>query len=444
MKRFRGPLLFLLVLALLAGHYLYWYAPRERAGAPEPGGLSARLLAAAGASGAYDACFWAPYPHQNLGKLQEAVDDGAAWVGAVARVAGLPPPVLPSFGPFTVPPSSEVAGCSDLSGGRFLIVARVYPALATVARLSGKVADNPWLAGGEVRDLASEEGEPTERTLTVAWRDGYWTVSSGAVPDFSAAPPASPARPASLGVFRLLRDVSQFPLGDYVLRREGEDLVLALDQENPPAPPEPDLPPQVEPVLLAVAGPAWPASEPRPLPPAAFALFELEEVERTARISSLGSLPGAAVFNVPGEGQRFSLPAQGIAGLVTKSLPKGNAGGWKIVAVDATSLRQARALAPRLTRLTAPDANGPLGDGGRLVIGLWARPRPALQVVAEIRRLLEGLPLVSRAQVRTWKDWETLLRPLAHCERLELTSTQTPPSFRLELQRCGTKPPAAP
>lgn len=437
MKRFRGLLIFLLLLALLAGHYFYWYAPRERAGAPEPGGLSARLLA----SGAYDACFWVPYPHQNLGKLQSAVEDGGAWVGAVARVAGLPPPMLPSFGPFTVPPASEVAGCSDLSGDRFLIVSKVYPSLATVARLSGQMADNPWLAGGEVKDLKEEEAESLERILTVAWRDGYWTVSAGEAPGLTAQTPAAAARAeSSLGIFRLLRDVSQFPLGDYVLRRESENLVLALDQENPPPAPEPDLPPRVNPVLLAVAGPAWPASEARPLPPAAFALFELEEVERTARISSLGSLPGAAVFNAPGEGQRWSLPAQGIAGLVTRSLPKANADGWRIVAVDPTSLARARKLAPRLSRLASPDANEPLGDGGRLVLGLWARPRPALQVVAEVRRLLEGLPLVSRAQVRKWKDWETLLRPLAHCEGLEMTATQAPPSFRLELQQCGAPP----
>lgn len=444
MKRFRGLLIFLLLAALLAGHYFYWYAPRERPGLPDPEGLAARLLAA-GASGAYDACFWVPYPHQNLGKLRGAVEDGGAWVAAVARVAELPPPVLPSFGPFTVPPASEIAGCSDLSGGRFLIVSKVYPALATVARLSGKMAGNPWLAGGEVKDLAGEESEPVERTLTVAWRGGYWTVSAGEAPDLlaqasaqtAAAPPAV-SRPESLGIFRLLRDVSQFPVGDYVLRRESENLVLALDQENPPPAPEPDLPARAHPVLLAVAGPSWPASEPRPLPPAAFALFELEEADRTARISSLGSLPGAAVFNAQGEdGQRWSLPAQGIAGLVTRSLPKGNGAGWKIVAVDPTSLDRAKKLAPVLTRLTSPDSNEPLGDGGRLVLGLWAQPRPALQVVAEIRRLLEGLPLVSRAQVRKWKDWETLLRPLAHCDSLELTATQAPPSFRLELQRCG-------
>lgn len=447
MKRFRGLLIFLLLVGLLAGHYFYWYAPRERAGSPEPGGLPARLLD----SGAYDACFWIPSPHQNLGKLQGAIGDGAAWVGAVARIAELPPPVLPSFGPFTVPPSEEIAGCSDLSGKRFLLVAKVYPSLAAVSRLSGKLADNPWLAGGEVREVsgpgAGEDEEPSEKVLTIAWREGYWTVRTGEAPDLflEQAAPAQNAAAVSregLGIFRLLRDVSQFPVGDYRLRREGEGLVLALDQDNPPPPPEPDLPRKVDPVLLAVAGPAWPASEPRPLPPAAFALFSFDEASRGARISSLGSLPGAAVFNAEsGEQQRWGLPAQGIAGLVSKSLPRGKVAGWRINAVDEESLKQAKILAPRLARLTSPEPDGGLGDGGRLILGLWARPRPAIQVIAEIRKILEGIPLVSRGQIRRWKDWETLLRPLAHCEGLELTSTQGPPSFRLELQRCGKSSP---
>jgi hypothetical protein len=442
MKRFRGLLILLLLVALAAGHYFYWYAPRERAATPEPGGLPARLLD----SGAYDACFWIPYPHQNLGKLQGALGDGAAWVGAVARIAGLPPPVLPAFGPFTVPPSEEIAGCSDLSGKRFLIVAKIYPTLAAVSRLSGKVADNPWLSGGEVREVsgpAGEDEEPTEKVLTVAWREGYWTVSTGEAPGLAPSGETA-ARPESLGLFRLLRDVSQFPVGDYRLRRESEDLVLALDGDNPPPPPEPDLPRTNHPVLLAVAGPAWPASEPRPLPSAAFALFDLDEASRGARISSLGSLPGAAVFNAPDGEPRWGLPAQGIAGLVSKSLPRGNAAGWKINAVDAESLRHAKMLAPRLAKLTSPGSDGGMGDGGRLVLGLWAQPRPALQVVGEVRKILQGLPLVSRNQIRRWNDWETLLRPLAHCEGLELTATQGPPSFRLELQRCGEPSPPAP
>jgi hypothetical protein len=138
-KRLLRILILLLVVGAVAGHILYWYAPRERAAAPEPGGLAAQLLA----SGEYGACLWVPYPHQNLGKLSGSIADGSEWIAAAARVAELPAPVLPSFGPFAVPPSKEVAACSDLDGRRFLLVARVYPGLAAVARLAGQVAGNP-------------------------------------------------------------------------------------------------------------------------------------------------------------------------------------------------------------------------------------------------------------------------------------------------------------
>ena len=442
MRRFRSLIVLLLLLALLVGHYFWWYAPRERAGTPEPGGLAERLLA----SGAYDACFWAPYPHQNLGKLRGAVVDGTAWIAALARVSGLPAPVLPSFGPFALPPSSEIAGCSDLDGKRFLVVARVYPALAAIARAAGAVADNPWLAGGEVQDIRGDAEGVDERAVRVAWREGLWTVGTGEAPGLISAgepQPRSYSRSYSntLGIFRLRKGVSEFPAGDYLLRRIGEgQLELALDQPGSDSRvPVPDLPrtrKAEEPVLLAVAGPSWPAAEPRPLPPAAFALFDIDEKSRSTRISSLGGLPGAAVFHPPGE-ERWELPTQGLAGLVTGSLPKGNAAGWKIVAVDRASLRRAKALAPHLSALTSPDASGSLSPDGRLVLGLWAQPRPALRVVAEVRKVLQGFPLVPREQVRRWKDWETLLRPLAGCDRVSLTSTQAPSSFRLLFNGCA-------
>lgn len=438
MRRFRTLIVLLLLVALLVGHYFWWYAPRERAGTPEPGGLAERLLA----SGAYDACFWAPYPHQNLGKLRGAVQDGTAWVAALARVSGLPAPVLPSFGPFALPPSREIAGCSDLDGKRFLVVARVYPALAAIARAAGALADNPWLAGGEVQDIRGDAEGVDERVVRVAWREGLWTVGAGEAPGLNAAGGSQPrAYPEGLGIFRLRRDVSEFPAGDYLLRRIGEGQIeLALDRPGSDSRvPVPDLPrtrKAAEPVLLAVAGPSWPAAEPRPLPPAAFALFDIDEKSRSTRISSLGGLPGAAVFHPPGE-QRWELPTQGLAGLVTGSLPKGNAAGWKIVAVDRASLRRAKTLAPHLSALTSPDASGSLSPDGRLVLGLWAQPRPALRVVAEVRKVLQGFPLVPREQVRRWKDLETLLRPLAACDRVSLTSTQTPPSFRLLFNGCA-------
>ena len=97
-----------LVLALALGaavHLVYWYWPRERAGAPEPAGYGARLLA----SGAYGACLWLPYPHQNLGSLSAALGDGSAYLAAISRAAGTSTPSLRAFGPFTVPPSREIS-----------------------------------------------------------------------------------------------------------------------------------------------------------------------------------------------------------------------------------------------------------------------------------------------------------------------------------------------
>src|SRR5829696_37277 len=79
MRRFVRLAIVLLVLAVLAGHIFYWYWPRERPGAPEAGGLPARLLA----SGAYGACLWAPFPHQNLGALAGSIDSGTAFVTAL-------------------------------------------------------------------------------------------------------------------------------------------------------------------------------------------------------------------------------------------------------------------------------------------------------------------------------------------------------------------------
>jgi len=448
-KALRAVALGLLAVVLLTGHVLYWYAARARAAAPEPGSLPARLLA----SGAYDACFWIPYPHQNVGVLRNRLEDGADWLAAVARVGGLPPPVLPGFGPFAVPPSREIAACSDLSGDRFFLVARVYPSVAAVARLSGKLADNPWLAGGEVRELRGEG--PEERVVKVAWREGMWTISSGDVPNLNApnlnapnlaaaaaAPAAVAQLPEVLGLFRLNRsnkEVSELPAGDYLLRRQGADLEVTL--ERPGAVAAPDFPLEATPILLSVAGPSWPAAATKPLPAAAFALFDSGEGDEAGRvaISILGNVPGCAVFHPPG-GQRWEVPTQGLAGLLTGGLPKGNAAGWQIVAVDAASLTRAEALAPRLSALMSPESGtlaGTPGNPGRLVVGLWAQPAPAVRVVARVRKFFEKIPIVEPRQVQRWRDWETLLRPLAPCERIALAATQSPPSFRLRFYGCS-------
>lgn len=425
MRRLLRLAIVLVLLLVVAGYFFYEYWPRERAAVPE--GLPARLLA----SGGYGACLWMPYPHQNLGKLEGAIGDGTAYLAAAARVADLPAPVMRSFGPFAVPPSSEIAACSDLDGNRFLLVARVYPVLAAVARLAGRIADNPWLRGGEIREERGKRDEVEERVLHVEWRDGYWTVRSGDEP----APPAdaaAPAYPPSLGVFHLGQDVSDLPAGSYVLQRQGEDFDVTLAGGAPPPPPPAFVEAADAPALLAVAGQTWPADAERPLPPAAMVLFDAKG--EGLHLGPLGDLPGVAVFNPPGE-KRWGLPARGLGGLLARNLPHGNASGWSLVALDDASLARAVALAPQISTLVPPAGNGP--GAGQVILGIWVKPRPALHLVSEFRGGLEKFPLADRAQVARWRDWETLLSPLAACERASVAATRSPSAFLLRLHGCN-------
>jgi hypothetical protein len=432
MKRFRLWVLLAVVALAAAAHYVYWYMPRERAGAPDAEDLPARLLT----SGAYDACLWLPYPHQNAGALEEEVGEWPAYVAAAARAAGAPPPALQSFGPFQLPPAREIVACSDLAGGRIFVAARIYPALAAVARLAGRLAGNPWLAGGEVADSELQRESPA--ALHVAWRDGVWTVTSG-------EPPKLPPRavrnfPETLAVLRLGREVSRFPPGSYLLRREGNDLDLALSAEETPAVPpvrEPDFG-KTPPALVAVAGAAWPADEESPLPPSAIALFsETAGERRGASNEDLQKLPGAAVFHPPDSGDRWSLPGQGLPRFLIGVLPHGEAEGWEITALDSASLARAKALAPQISTLVPPVSGDTGGTETRLVLGLWAHPKETRAVVSRVRHILEAIPLVDRKQVERWRDWETLLGPLARCRQITLLTTELPSTFRLHISACG-------
>jgi hypothetical protein len=407
----RAAVLLVLLLAV-AGHVLYWYAPRERAAAPDPEDLPARLFS----SGAYDTCLWLPYPHQNLGALAGAVEDFPGFVAAAARLGGARAPEMPGFGPFAVPPAREVAACGDRASRRYQVAARIYPGLALVAKAAGTVAGNPWLAGGPV---------PDER-VTVRWEGSLWTVTSGA-PGAVAEQPAE-AWPAALAAARLAEPESALPAGFYLLERQSGALVLGLAARpggglaGAPAPPTLELT-EPRPVLLAAAGPGIdPAG--RVLPPAALFLFSHDTG------GSL-KLPGAALLQPPGA-ERWSLPGGGLADLVAGHLPRGNAAGWEIVAIDRSSLRQAERLAGPLARLLAPGQPA----AATLRLGLWLEPAPAHALASRTRTFLEQFPLVERREVERWRDAETLLAPLAACRQVVAAAGAVPPSFRLELRGC--------
>jgi hypothetical protein len=520
-------------VALLAAHFAWWYLPRERAVTPRlrppasrraagpagPDGEPLQLLAA----GAYDVCLWVPYPHQNLGVLAGAVGDLQDVLGAAQRLgAGEASPrrsgepqEAPGFGPFEVPPASELVACSDLAGGRLRVVARIYPALSVVAKLAGRLAGNPWLAGGAAG------------RMRIAWSGRLWSVTGGderppaavAPPGFAApagsaaaaaepgsgavpssgsaapfpppgpaasaagsappattaadpaaarlpiAPPSSgvagaatgamPELPESLAVVHWTGVRTEIPAGYYALTRRGQDLAVSLvgagGGGETPMRAAAAVAAGPLPALLMAVGAEWPAGGVPPatrplLPPAALALFEAGG----SRVSSLGSLPGLAVFNAAGAAgaERWRLPTEGVLRLLAGRLPAAELAGWRIVALDKDSLRQAQALAPRLAALL-PSAvpGGPAAAAApapHLSLGVWLEPRSALSIVSRIRRFVEAFPLASRRQVELWRDWETVLDPLANCEHATLAATAEPPAMRLLLQGCAAPGPPAP
>ncbi len=213
-RRWLWRALALAALAAAAAHLAYWYAPRERPGTPQSADLPARLLAA----GPLPIRLWIPYPHQNLAALDRAASDGGSTVAALLAAAGVRRAAMPRFGPFRVPPARELCVASDERGRSVIAVARVYPGLAAVARLAGRLAGNPWLAGGEV--------ELDGRPARVGWAGrGVWWLSNerGFDPARLDRPTGLPTEPA-LAIVRLDSGDWILPVGWYRLARRGGEL----------------------------------------------------------------------------------------------------------------------------------------------------------------------------------------------------------------------------
>lgn len=405
-KPWRGFLVCLVFTALVAGHFAYWYLPRMRAGSPRSGSLVSQLLH----SPQYPVAVWVPYPHQNLAYLERVTSNGEKVREAVARLAGLPRPLLPAFGPLTVPPASEIVVAADETGERFAIYAQVYPMVAAFAKLAGRLAGNPWLQGGRV----SIDGRRAE----VGWRGNVWTVTASASPSLVAAP-AAPL-PPSLMVVEVRQAVPPLPAGRYRLFRDGaglevrsEDVVasdirLREDQLS-----------QLGLFLLIFSGRQWIRDNPRQ----ALAFFSQDETNL--------ELPRAAALCEPGA-HRWSLPGEHLLELVGREPHMAEVSGWSLAALDSVSLKRARRLAPQLAPLTAD------GAADRLTFGLWLELDGLLAEVSRIVNGLDGVPLVSRRRVERWRDAETVLTPLARrYSRLSLVITEQPSALRLRLEGRG-------
>jgi len=405
-KRLLGLLVCLVLLALVAGHFAYWYMPRVRTGSPRSGSLVTQLLH----TPQYPVAVWVPYPHQNLAYLERVTANGAELRQAVARLAGLPRPIVPAFGPLSVPPASEIAVASDTTGERFAVFAQVYPTVAAFARLAGRLAGNPWLEGGRV----SVDGRRAE----VGWRGNVWIVAAPELPSLATAPAASV--PASLMVAAVRQEFPPLPAGRFRLVRDGRALEVLSQRAVPSSVRfEERQFSQLGLFLLIFSGRQHSRDDPRQ----ALAFFSQDDVNL--------ELPRAAALFEPG-GPRWSLPGEHLLEFVGREPRQAEVSGWGLAALDSVSLERARQLAPQLVPLTAADR------GDRLAWGLWLELDGLLAEVSRIVTGLDGVPLVSRRSVERWRDAETVLTPLARrYSRLSLVVTEQPSALRLRLEGRG-------
>ncbi len=223
-----------------------------------------------------------------------------------------------------------------------------------------------------------------------------------------------------LGAFHLARPAESFPAGIYRLGHRADAIDLTLEGSRfPDKPPFDPASLSDRPILLVVAG------EEGPAPAAALAFYEGK--------GSLG-LPSGVLFHPP-KRARWDLPGGGIGGLLADRLPHGENAGWEMVALDDKSLERGEALAPAISRVASPE--GEDRPGARVRMAVWLAPEPALVVVARMRAGLEKFPLALPRDVQPWRDWETVLTPVARCQRAALWSAAEPEAFRVRLSGCS-------
>lgn len=406
-RRLGRRLLWAALALTLAGSYLgFWYGPRERTGVPE--GIAGRVLAA----DRFPIRFWLAHPHQNLGAVERAVPDFEQWLGAVGRLAGLPAPRIPGFGPFRMPPASGLAIATDAEGQAFVAAAEVHSTIAVLARLAGKLASNPWLAGGQV--------ELEGGTATVGWEGlrGWWVTSTGeSLPAVSSTAEAAGLVAPALAWART-RGVGLLPAGAIQIgRRDGQLQAFLEGSPESASLDAKDLPAGERPILVLVAPPEFGRDGPGGL---------------VLWAGAGGGLPGLAVLNGPGGS--WELPGEDLLGLAGGGPATARAGGLEIRAYDQPTAERTAVL---ISRLRARSSSGPI-----TALDAWVDPAPAGREVRRVKELLTAMPLFGSREVQRWRDLDTALAPLSGQGPLTLHLSASPAALRLKLGALTDPPPS--
>ncbi|MEO8196315.1 MAG: hypothetical protein ABI689_06295 [Thermoanaerobaculia bacterium] len=384
-----------------AVYFRAFFAARECAGMASP-----ELAALLAADSPFEKAFWLASPHQNLGALDERVGDLELYLAEISRLTGVATPRLPGFGPFRLPPARELALAWNGSGERFLAVARIETGIGWIARLAGRLAGNPWLAGGRV--------EAGGKTFQVSWQGPLWIVASG-LPAELGLPRSAALTPEdqvpAIARFVLRREVGPIPAGRFALAR-GVDGLEVRSGELPA-------------VVRAASDwtspgiALWLSSSDRgPIGgPGLFLLWGAAE----------GAIPRVAVLQ-RGGGRSFKLPGEAILAMLGAGEPAFRL-GWAVRGTEKSARREALLMVPWFERhLPRPGGRGAwLGRAGRLV------PAASARTLDLLVRNLEKLPLLPAGEVQRLAAAARLLAPFEGCAAIAFEVWHDPEGARVRL-----------
>lgn len=395
----------LLIAVAAGGHWAYWYAARPRASVPRLAETRALL-----GDPRRDAVLWVPFPHQNLGALDERVGDLRAWLALLAEAAGRPAPRLPRFGPWSAPPAREWVVALG-PGDAVLARAEVYPLVAALARAAGRLASNPWLGGGEVRLGDRRRGR-------VAWHGRSWSLTSDDAPAVPPAgePPAHgdlPTQPV-LGLLRLRAAPAPLPDGLWRIRRSREGEVL---------------------VELGELAAPWLSAPPGEDPPAAW-LAETSAGPIAGPSALLlweggGSIEGfpRALLLAGGVARPYRLPGAGIARLAGLEPVRRRQHGVERIGLDEASV----AGAPGAESWLLDALPGPAAGSSWRAFAAGADPVRTRAAIARLAQHLERVPVLGQREGRRLRRAADLLAPWSGCGELTLEVWRDPDAARLRL-----------
>jgi hypothetical protein len=398
-----------LLIVALFGHWYFWYAPRARTGSPGETSLTSHVL-----FGADDLPLrlWVPYPHQNLAALESTIGDLEGMSAVSSYLISQDLASLPSFGPFRLPPARDLVVAGSPDGDRIVVAASVYPVVALLARLAGKLAGNAWLAGGPV--------ELHGRTVVVEWRDGVWLAAQGEVaePEGQSLPDLLPSH----ALLNLTGSLGPVPEGLYRLDVEARgwrivsaepDAIQASDSR----------PPVVLPSGIALLA----ASTERK----STASSVIETFIMLSGVGGAGEQIARSVIAHRGAGERWDLPAERLLSGLGFEVSEGTRDGWSLAAYDEAAIHEVAGLLSLISDLLGSVGEAPLD------LGIWLDLADARGALDGIARTLGALPLPESEQIRLWKMAAESLASFDSVGSLSLRIGGSPRRLEMRLDRAG-------